>query len=497
MKRKQAKHPQPLIQPADPLELASAYQALLSAQEYELLLRELDQPLLPAIRLNPIKAPPELECRLNRKYGWQLDPIPFCLNGYRVTIGNGPEVSAALEHRLGLFFIQEAASMLPAELFTFQPGGEELVLDMAASPGGKTTHLVSRLADSGLVLANDSSQGRIQALRIVLQNWGAINVAVTRFPGERFGEWYPGVFDKVLLDAPCSMQGLRTAESHPSRPVTEKESLQLSRRQRALLASALRAVHPGGEVVYSTCTLLPREDEAVVEEVLREFGSTVEIMDAQSILPSPAPALDTLDGVALHPGMGKAIRLWPHRHHTAGFFVCHLRKSGPTGSTSTPPPSRPMEKVGFRQMTAREERTFCDEFSNTYGFDLAADLARYRRVLVSHYEEVHIFPSALLERFPDLPLQSAGMLLGQLTPDGFLPSHEWTSRFGSLCTRNVVQLDEIESDLWVSGADLPARSSPIKESDQHRVVINHEGLVLGRGKVTTTALKNLLPRRLL
>ncbi len=104
--------------------------------------------------------------------------------------------------------------MLPVELFDMESDEEGLALDLAASPGGKTTHMISRMRDKGLVLANDSSQGRIQALKVVLQHWGGTNAAVTRFPGEQFGAWFPNTFDRVLIDAPCSMQGLRTAESH-------------------------------------------------------------------------------------------------------------------------------------------------------------------------------------------------------------------------------------------------------------------------------------------
>jgi len=497
MKRKQAKRQQSAAQPADSRELVAAYRSLLSQEEYDLLLREIDQPLPPAIRLNPLKAPPHLAARLGEKYGWHLEAVPFCPAGYWVNIGDGPEVSAALEHRLGYYYIQEAASMLPPELFTLASANAELVLDMAASPGGKTTHLISRLLDNGLVLANDSSQGRIQALRIVLQNWGAVNVAVSRFPGERFGEWFQGVFDKVLLDAPCSMQGLRTIESHPSRPVTDKEIQQLSRRQFALLASALRALRVGGEAVYSTCTLLPREDEVVVDELLRAFGPVVEILDAQSILPTPAPALTSLEGANMHPGMVKAIRLWPHRYHTAGFFACLLRKTESTLAPSSAPPFRPLAQVGFEELTAREQRAFCEEFNNTFGYDLIADINSHRRTLVRRYEEIYLFPTLLLDKFPDLPLQSAGMLLGQDTADGFLPSHQWTSRFGSHCRRNIVQLDEMESKLWMSGKDLSTRGGPAKKPDHYQIVLNHEGLVLGRGKVTNTALKNLLPRHLL
>ena len=497
MKRKQPKQSRPAAQPANPRTLAAAYQPLLPVHEYELLLRELDQPLPPAIRLNPLKCPPDLPQRMCQKYGWQMEPVLFCPDSYRVIVGNAPEVSAVLEHRLGMFYIQEAASMLPPELFDFSPGGGDIVLDMAASPGGKTTHLVSRLADSGLVLANDSSQGRIPALRIVLQNWGAVNTAITRFPGEKYGAWFPGVFDKVLLDAPCSMQGLRTAESHPVRPVTEKESLQLSRRQVALLSSAIRALKVGGEVVYSTCTLLPREDEAVVDAVLREFNGAVEIMDAQSVLPVPAPGLTSAPGSAFLSGMEKTIRLWPHRYHTAGFFACRLTKTAGIDSPADPPPARPMQQAGFEKMNHKETREFCEIFTNLFGYDLAAHLQHHRRVLVRHYEEIHLFPAVLLEMFTDLPLQSAGILLGQNTPAGFLPSHEWTLRFGSLCQHNLLHLDPDESALWIVGADLDQRDSQASEKGHYRIIINAEGYAIGLGKVTTASLKNLLPRRFL
>ena len=497
MSQKPNRRQRPTVPPADSGEMAAAYKPLLTEEEFKLLVNEINQPLPTAIRLNPLKAPPNLASRLSEKYGWQLEAVPFCPAGYRVTIGAGPEVSAVLEHRLGLMYIQEAASMLPPELFNFSPQREELVLDLAASPGGKTTHLISRLGDSGLVLANDSSQGRIQALRLVLQQWGAVNAAVSRFPGERFGEWFPSMFDKVLLDAPCSMQGLRTAESHISRPVTEKESRQLSRRQLALLTSALRTLRVGGELVYSTCTLLPQEDEMVVEELLRVFGSAVEILDAQTKLPAPAPAITSLDGAELHPALSKAIRLWPHRYHTAGFFACHLRKIEHTPMRPTSPPSRPLAQVGFEELTAREQRAFCEEFHNTYAYDLLADISSHQRTLVRHFEEMHLLPMLLLEKFPTLPLQSAGMLLGQQTASGFLPSHQWASRFGAQCQRNIVQLDEIESRLWLSGADLLPRGSLGKETDHFRIILNQEGLSLGCGKVTQSALKNLFPRHLL
>jgi 16S rRNA (cytosine1407-C5)-methyltransferase len=495
MKRKQKKSIASNLPAADPALQAAEYRGLLSSAEYDMLLAEIDQPLPPAIRVNPLKTDPSFVQTLSAKYGWQLEPVPFCPTGYRVRNAPAAAISAALEHNLGLYYIQEVASMLPVELFTaLNPG--ELILDMAASPGGKTTHLISRSADTTFVLANDSSQGRIQALRSVLQNWGAVNYAVTRFPAERFGEWFPDTFDKVLLDAPCSMQGLRTAESHPSRPVTAKESAQLSRRQRAMLTSAIRALRVGGEVVYSTCTLLPAEDEMVVDAILHDFSSLIEITDAQRILPVPAPGLTHYQDLAFSPDLKNSIRLWPHRYQTAGFFACHLRKLDETPGPTSEPPARPLEAVQFHVFSPREERAFCQLFTDTYGFDLAVELAAHHRTLVRHYEQVFIFPRHLLERFTTLPVQAAGMLLGEDTPGGFLPSQAWVSRYGSRCSSGVLRLTENESAEWIKGNNLESLDAPHMPDQKFIIVLDHEGHALGRAARAESGLKNLLRRRL-
>lgn len=494
MKRKQKKTTT-LNQPDTPAMMAEEYRALLSPVEYELLLAALDKPLLPTFRINPLKTGPNFPQHLTEKYGWQLEPLPFCQTGFRVLNAPSSALSATFEHALGLYYIQEAASMLPVELFS-SIAPDELILDMAASPGGKTTHLVSRSTDRALVLANDSSQGRIQSLRYVLQHWGAVNYAVTRFPAERFGEWYPGVFDRILLDAPCSMQGLRTAESHPVRPITSRESLQLSRRQRAMLASAVHALKVGGEVVYSTCTLLPEEDEMVVDAILHEFDGVVELTDAQRALPHPAPGLLEYKEQSFVVELHKTIRLWPHRLDTAGFFACHLRKVAPLASSVTPAPFRSLEKVAYYVLTAREEENFCREFFQTWGFDLATDLSANGRTLVRHYEQVFIFPLLLLEHFSGLPVQAAGMLLGEQTPDGLLPSHAWAIRYGAFCTLGVLRLDEKDSTAWLAGENLELPGHKTFPDQRYLLILDHTGIPLGRAVRTPSGIKHLNRKQL-
>ncbi len=475
--------------------ILETYRQWMTSDEYDQLKEEVTQPLSPSIRLNPLKTIPDFNSILSQKYDWILHKTPFCDSGFRVDTGNGPGVGNTLEHRLGLYYVQETASMLPVELFNVSSQEPGLSLDMAASPGGKTTHLVSRLNDHGFVIANDSSQGRIQALRVVLQNWGAVNTAITCLPGELFGTLCPGLFDRVLLDAPCSMQGLRTAESHPVKNVSDRETRQLASRQSALLRSAIHAVRVGGEVVYSTCTLLPQEDELVVDAILKEFNGRVVLMDAQQKLPVPAPGLQNMGEEKLSPGMEQTIRLWPHRYHTAGFFACLLMKEEESSPSPVPIPKNLGNAIPRTYLSDTECRDFYNRFQDEYGFDLHGYCESEGLLLVRHYERIHLTLAILAQRFPQLKTLSAGMLLGEETPDGFLPSFEWVSRFGPKCSKNLVMLNEDQVRQWTSGKNIPLQS--LGEKGRFRILLDSQHLALGCGKVIGNELKNLLPRRLI
>ncbi len=494
MKRKNKKTT-PEITPEEALNQSMrCFEPLLSAEEFRLLQDEVKRPLLPAIRINPLKAKTGAIESWQHRYVWQIESIPFCNNGYRVDDSRGTPVSQTPEHRLGYYYIQEAASMLPPELFTFAAEEPGLTLDLAASPGGKTTHLVARGMDHGLVMANDSSQGRIPALRIVLQNWGAMNTAISQFPGEKFGAWFSETFDRVLIDAPCSMQGLRVAESHDLRPVTEKESLQLAKRQTALLTSALQAVKVGGEVVYSTCTLLPEEDEGVIDAVLRRFGKAVEVQRIPISLPAEMTGIVRYGELDYLPEVAGSLRLWPHRLHTAGFFACLLRKTTSLDLPNTNPPSRPLERTGFEIVT--NTKAIEQSLEGEYGFFLSDLLAEYNMTVMKRYEKLFLFPNRVLAQFASLPLESTGILLGEAMDGSVIPSHDLVVRFGDRFTKNITNLDEQQTATFARGEDLFDLAASGENKGKTIVVRSADGLVLGRGKLLKDRLKNLLPRRL-
>jgi 16S rRNA (cytosine1407-C5)-methyltransferase len=470
------------------------YRVLLDPQGFDLLLAELEKPLFGGLRLNTLIAGVSDLQHWCAKYGWQVEPVPFCDAGYRL-LGRDINPGSTLEHRMGAFYLQDTASMLPPELFDFIPESQPLILDMAASPGGKTTHLTAKTADLGLVIANDASRSRIPALRTVLQTWGSVNTAVTCLPGESMGSLFPESFDAVLLDAPCSMDGLRSTEAHPLRPITENERASLAHRQIALLRSALQAARPGGQVVYSTCTLAPEEDEAVLDDVLKEYPGQIEIEDLSSEKSLFAPALGSTTGQVFHPAVQNAFRLWPHTLHTIGFFAARLRK---TGTLKTPEKTSWLNlKSGFELMmlSTTEKQLVFKTFENDFGVDLSPVLEKYQLIIGKKGKTIQLIPEKLSDHFPALPWLSAGMTLAEETPGGLEVSHEFCARFADLITSPSLVFSEQQAAAWLRGEDIPR--ADVVGLPAHKIVIirNEDGIFLGRGRVTSDRIKNLLPRR--
>ncbi len=484
------------------------FRNLLSPEEYDRLVEELDLPLPPALRINPLKSQPAESVKAWReRYNWTLKSIAYEPAGWQVLSSPAP-ISQTIEHRLGFYYIQDAASMAPVALFDFDPSIDRpLILDMAASPGGKTTHLASRTGDHGLIIANDASVSRLPALRIVLQNWGAINTAITNYPGERFGTWYPEVFDRVLLDAPCSMQGLRSTESHPIRPISDNEIQGLSQRQGRLLESAFKAVRPGGQVVYSTCTLTPDEDEAVVDGLLKHYPDLARVEDISAHFPAPVPGLISDGSHSFDPSLERSARLWPHRLGTSGFFAALIsKKDSLMGHLGSEPhdrrPGNAFGLGGLTRLSPRQQSNLLDRFTQCYGFDFTNQVENQGLILAqrssgANTRQIYSLPEIFAERFMDLRAHTLGLLFCEETPGGFVLSHEWAARFGHRFTAGHFLLPEELVSHWIKGEDLPGIAAAAPPANPIVMVTDLSGRNLGRGKIQRERLKNLLPKRIL
>lgn len=495
MSRKKQSRSTYLSNPVLDMSLAR-FEPLLEADEFQLLKQELKKPLQPAIRIHPLKGNKEQLIKLLQDhYGWKMQPISFCPTGFRVQPTQQP-ISTTIEHRMGFYYIQEAASMLPVELFDYEDVPRPLILDLAASPGGKTTHLADKTADQGLILANDSSHARLHALQIVLQNWGVVNQAVTGFSGERFGAWFPGTFDFVLLDAPCSMQGLRGSDSHPLHTISVKERTRLTLRQQNLLISAIKATRVGGQVVYSTCTLTPEENEGVLSAVIKALPGYFRIANLHTRLPFSAPALASDGMISFPPEVQNGVRLWPHICSTAGFFAARLEKLAPLPGESEPINFPQANSSYFSTIDKRTFSSIIQQIQDTYGFNMSELQAFSNTTLHRHNEEIWLVPDLLWQRFPALRVNSTGLRVGRLYGTELALSHEFVARFGLDFQRGVMQITEEHVSAWLSGSDLRPYNTNEFPKGQIVVVKDRLGRNLGRGKVLIDQLKNLLPNRL-
>ena len=485
----------PPIPISDPsISALERYAPYLSAEDYRALLTVIHEPAPFALRVNLLKSPDPAQAlaKWTNWYGWDTSQVPFCPAGFHLKSYNTPP-SQTIEHRLGYFYLQDAASMLPAALFS-PSNTPSLTLDMAASPGGKTIQLVDLNKDHGLVIANDASTSRLPALKVVLQTWGSLNTVITNYPGEKWGAWFPGTFDRVLLDAPCSMESLRASPSHPHRPITLDERSRLASRQFALLESAVTATRVGGEIVYSTCTLAPEEDEAVLDAFLKAHPNLVQVE------PSPsrqlnAPGLTYFNGRAFDPQVAGSLRLWPHLYGTNGFFAALLTKIGVMPSRTVKQPTREFSETGLTRLSPTQTNQLCGQFQSLYAFNLETVLSEYQCTLYQRAAQVWLIPEQYLNRFSNLPYAFLGFPLGKLIGSKLELSFVMVSRFGDAFNANIFVLPDEYFQDWLGGADL--RGLPLDGIEMGTVVAvrDKQGRNLGAGKALPHRLRNLLPSR--
>ena len=475
-------------------EAIARYRPYLPAADYQALLTSAATSAPSAVRANLLKSSEpgqDLEA-WSQRYGWLTSPIPFSATSRQILSSQTPP-GQTLEHRLGYYYVQDAASILPVSLFSTS-STPKVVLDMAASPGGKTTQLVDLNLDRDFVIANDSSASRLSALRTVLQMWGSANHTITNFAGERFGDWFPQIFDRILLDAPCSMESLRVSASHPPRPITSDERSRLASRQLALLASAAKALKPGGELVYSTCTLAPEEDEAVVNAFLELSPNAFQIDKIPFSVPGSS-GLITFEDQTFHPSLENSWRVWPHIFETNGFFAVRFTKIANFMSETSQPPARPFSATGLNPVTPKQSGVMDAQLLDLYGVSLIPLLTENGLALHQRGDSLHLVPIAYTDHFQTLPFHSLGMPFGKIYHGEIALSVDVINRFGDLFSNNIWTIPTDKVSQWLSGQDL--RNLDFEGLKMGTVVVVRDelGRNLGAGKLSANRLRNLLPNR--
>ncbi|MCS7123479.1 MAG: RsmB/NOP family class I SAM-dependent RNA methyltransferase [Candidatus Aenigmarchaeota archaeon] len=223
-----------------------------------------------AIRINTLKIEIDKLIKNLEDKGYILEKINYCDYGFFVN-ENGRNIAHEIEHWLGYFFIQDASSMLIPIILDAKK--DDLILDLCAAPGAKTTQIAQMMENNGCIVANDVREDRIKALSFNLERCGVLNTIVTMLDGVKFLKKCNIKFNKILLDVPCSGTGV-----YEDVKITENQIKRLTTLQKALLKNSFNCLDKDGYVVYSTCSILKEENEDVIEYCIKKFGlETVEI----------------------------------------------------------------------------------------------------------------------------------------------------------------------------------------------------------------------------
>ena len=406
---------------------------------------------------------------LARRLNVPLTPSPFCEAGFvlgdrELRLGKHPY------HHGGAIYLQEPSASAPAALLEVQPG--QRVLDMCAAPGGKSSQMAAALKGQGVLVSNEYEPARAQALMSNLERMGPVNSVITTGDTARLAAALPGWFDRVLVDAPCSGEGMFRKEPQ----AVAQHSPALVARCAALgaeiLENAATVLAPGGLLVYSTCTFAPEEDEGQIGHFLA-LHPEFELLDCG--VSFGAPGEENRCGEHPFPA-GLTRRIWPAQGGE-GHFMAKLRKSpdAPAAVSKRTKPARPPKPCA-------EWLAFAAEYFPALK-EQSAQAAG---------ERLFLPPQGWQGEGLKLSIARCGVTLGRAQKGRFEPDHHLFMAFGPECeNREELTLNDPRTEAWLRGEEIEAVTA---KNGWCAVLV--DGLPLGGGKVSGDRVKNHYPKAL-
>ena len=442
-----------------PEQYCSAMEELLG-EEYGEYLKSFENPPESGLRVNGLKISPGQFQKISE---WDLREIPWIPNGFYY---EGAALPARHPHYYaGLYYLQEPSAMTPASRLPVEPG--DRVLDLCAAPGGKATELAAKLGGKGFLLANDISASRAGALLKNLELAGAANILVTSESPEKLAAAWPEGFDKILVDAPCSGEGMFRRDSHMAAHWMQAGPESYTEVQGKLLEAAFRMLRPGGKLLYSTCTFSLCENE---QQILKFLEAHREL--------STEPVKPWYGGFERGLlGLTDAVRIYPHRMNGEGHFLVLLKKSG----ARAPREGRPEETEALR--FPKEAEDFLKSLSRDFSGC---------RILVRNGQIYSLGPG--MEVKPGIRYLRTGLLVGTAGRGRFEPSQalamalrkeEFDSAL-NLSSEDVRTLKYLKGETipWSPDSDgIPGRASGWQ-------LVCTDGFPLGFAKLAGQNLKN-------
>ncbi len=347
-------------------------------------------------------------------------------------------------------------------------------MDVAAAPGSKTTQIAALMQNQGFILANEYSASRVKVLHANISRCGIHNVGLTHFDGRVFGAALPEQFDAILLDAPCSGEGVVRKDPDALRNWSPQSNQEIAATQRELIDSAFHALAPGGTLVYSTCTLNREENQETVRWLLARYPQAVEVLSLKALFPGADAAL-TEEGF---------LHVFPQIYDCEGFFVARLRKTA-----SVEPLPAPTYKVGafpFTPLKTREAQAVIAA-ARKVGLEWDETLELWQRD-----KEIWLFPQAFTPFIGKVRFSRTGIRLAEIHNKGYRWQHEAVVALAGSDNPLGFELSAEEAQEWYRGRDVWPQTVP----DADDVIVTFQHQPLGLAKKVGSRLKNSYPREL-
>lgn len=448
-----------------PNEFLKKMRGLFGDDEYEDFLKSYDMQRFYGLRVNTLKISVDAFKRISP---FELEPVPWTKDGFYYPEGVNPGKHPY--YHAGLYYIQEPSAMLPGAVMNAQPG--DFVLDLCAAPGGKTVQMAAGMQGKGLLVANDINSDRVKALVKNIELCGITNAVVTNDTPDKLAGKFTGFFDRILVDAPCSGEGMFRKDDDAAKNWDKFKSDKCCSMQRDILDCVDAMLKPGGCLVYSTCTFSPEENEGMISEFLDKHKDyeTLEITKAYGI-DSGRPKWWNNNNELL-----KTARMWPHKVKGEGHFVALLKKKG--------------ELKQFHKGFKKAENSEINKAAEPFYEFIDENLNRgIEGCLSMKSDNLYCLPVDL----PDLSgikVAKFGWYLGKVSKGRFEPSHSFILALNKEEIKNIINLDSNTADVskYLKGETL------MFEGSKGYTGVLVDGYTLGWAKQTGDMLKNLYPK---
>lgn len=435
-------------------------------EEYKDFLESYDRSPCQSLRVNLQKGS---ERDLAEKLKFLQEPIPWAAGGYYY--GEEDRPGKHPFHEAGLYYIQEASAMAPATYLKAEPG--EKVLDLCASPGGKSTQIASDMMGKGILVCNEIQPQRAKILSENIERMGIGNALVVSSSPDALAEHFPAYFDKILVDAPCSGEGMFRKKEGAMDEWSPENVRMCADRQSDILESAAVMLRPGGRMVYSTCTFAPEEDEGTVSRFLNRHGEFC-LTDAEKF-PGMASGMPIYENT-YRDEIGKTIRLWPHKLKGEGHFVACFKKEGTVEGDTV---SLYGEEKEISLKECKEWESFRQEYLK---ITLTGKYLRFG-------EQLYLAPEGI-PALKGLKVLRPGLHLGTFKKNRFEPSHALALFLKPEDVTHKFDLSVREAAQYLSGQTFQT------EGEKGWYLITVDGYSLGWGKCSGGIMKNHYPKGL-